>query len=79
MINGEVRVNHVKRMTSGVSSACSFDTFDDLPIILSEKDEVNESELSRRSTTDDVVGEIETKGDSKKRRKKSMDSSCVVQ
>jgi hypothetical protein len=79
MKNGEVSVDHVKRMTSGVSSACSFDTFDDLPIILSEEDEMNELELSRTTTTDDVVGEIETKGDSKKRRKKIVDSSCALQ
>jgi hypothetical protein len=78
MENGEVRVNHVKRMPSGVSSACSIDTFDDLPIILSEEEEITERELSRRTTTDDVVGENETKGDSK-RRKKSVESSCVVQ
>lgn len=77
MANGEVRVGRLDHVTSGVSSACSVDessaSFDGLPMILSEGDEMNDTDWS---TADEVVGEI---GDSKKRRLMRLNSSCTVQ
>ncbi|CAJ1942762.1 unnamed protein product [Cylindrotheca closterium] len=55
-LQGEVRVRHdVRRMPSGISSAASIDSFDSLPPILSEDDELNVSEHSQIKVKDGVL------------------------
>jgi hypothetical protein len=95
-LQGEVRVRHdVRRMPSGISSAASIDSFDSLPPILSEDDELNVSEHSQ--IKDGVIRSVSEELDmarsgicpkpkkkSKRRKMKdaagaSCNNSCVVQ
>ena len=60
----------ISRLSSGITSACSFDTTNsmgELPMVLDEEDELNGTE-----EMEEVVGDV-------KKRRKIYEGACLIQ
>lgn len=68
--NVEVTMQDISRLSSGITSACSFDTTNsmgELPMVLDEEDELNGTE-----EMEEVVGDV-------KKRRKIYEGACLIQ